>query len=463
MKKHFRGFIAGVIVTILLLNSTGFASNIKQKIDVMINSINIEVNGKKVEADNILYNNTTYVPLRKVAEMLGKEVDWDGATNTAGINDIPINRKEIVTESKEKTSDFNTDKYKVDNKDVFKGYFHNTDYSDPNAFLNSNGQTKITKEIQNIADNFNDNKDLSTVREIYQWIVKNMRGTEGEKFGRTSHDILTSKGLTGCTDYGLAFVPLARAKGIPTVFVQTARIDWIEARQKSNSGMITGHILAEVFIDIDNDGKKEWCLVDSTSGRLYLGYDTNNFSLSEGYYVFAKSLEVWDSGAKNEQENHKVMMDLFKDFDLSLYKNPKYQYINLLTGKEEQTNEFRADSTVIGNSAQILGEKEPAELFDRKYTSGFKQKNLVSFSSSNKKNMTSTQRIIALYSNDMSDSIPDFVKELIPELNNSYEEYIMNKVRDGRRVIVIIAKDINRLLEIIEDLPDDFLDNDYEE
>lgn len=40
-----------------------------------------------MDAPNILYNDTTYVPLRKAAEILGKEVSWDGNTNTAYIQD----------------------------------------------------------------------------------------------------------------------------------------------------------------------------------------------------------------------------------------------------------------------------------------------------------------------------------------------------------------------------------------
>lgn len=86
MKKELRGFVLGLIVATLLMG-TVFAGGVKQAINVVLNSVNLTVNGKTIEADNILYNGTTYVPLRAVAEALGKDVGWDEKTNTASIND----------------------------------------------------------------------------------------------------------------------------------------------------------------------------------------------------------------------------------------------------------------------------------------------------------------------------------------------------------------------------------------
>jgi hypothetical protein len=87
LKKELKGFVIGVISTSLLLGGTVFADGIKQTIEVVFNSVNLTVNGQKVQADNILYDGTTYVPLRKVADMVGKDVGWDGTTNSASIND----------------------------------------------------------------------------------------------------------------------------------------------------------------------------------------------------------------------------------------------------------------------------------------------------------------------------------------------------------------------------------------
>jgi len=53
-------------------------------------------NGKQVPY-SILYKGTTYLPMRKVAELVGKEVTWDQDTNTAGINDIAEHEKSAAS------------------------------------------------------------------------------------------------------------------------------------------------------------------------------------------------------------------------------------------------------------------------------------------------------------------------------------------------------------------------------
>ncbi len=87
MKKQIKSFILGFAIAMLLLGGSTFASSTEKMIGVMFNLVNIEVNGEKVKTDNIAYKGTTYLPLRDISEMLGKEVSWNKDTNTASIND----------------------------------------------------------------------------------------------------------------------------------------------------------------------------------------------------------------------------------------------------------------------------------------------------------------------------------------------------------------------------------------
>ncbi len=55
------------------------------ELDVEFDSINVVVNGTKINEPNILYQDRTYVPFRAVFETLGCEVLWHDVTQTATI------------------------------------------------------------------------------------------------------------------------------------------------------------------------------------------------------------------------------------------------------------------------------------------------------------------------------------------------------------------------------------------
>lgn len=206
-------------------------------------------------------------------------------------------------------------------KQVFRGYFQNVDYSDPTVFLQHGEQTCLTSEILAVAQLFNNRKGISTLREIYRWMFDNLRDGDADKFGRTAHEIVRSRVVTGCTDWGLVFAALARAKGIPAVVVQSAKIRWIKKVNRAGqyARPVFGHIFVEVYIG------DQWYLVDSQNGFIWDDYDVNNFCLPYGYYVFAKSIEVWDTGVRNLEENNRVMTCLFTGFDTSRYQKPVYK------------------------------------------------------------------------------------------------------------------------------------------
>lgn len=99
MRKSLRGFLVGFISAAITLSTIAVFAATPQSISVMLNGINISVYGSKAASPgesyalsngtsvpfSIVYQGTTYLPLRKVAELVGKDVNWDGATSTANI------------------------------------------------------------------------------------------------------------------------------------------------------------------------------------------------------------------------------------------------------------------------------------------------------------------------------------------------------------------------------------------
>lgn len=102
MKKSIKFYVAGFLSAIMLLTSINvFADGAQEMLGVVINKVNVAINGTIIGKEgtdytlnngekvpySIVYNGTTYLPVRKVAELVGKNVSWNGETNTVGIND----------------------------------------------------------------------------------------------------------------------------------------------------------------------------------------------------------------------------------------------------------------------------------------------------------------------------------------------------------------------------------------
>lgn len=102
--KKIAYFLSGCIITTIIMNSFTVFAETADKIDVVFGRIVLMVNGEKINKETLLYNGTTYVPLRASAEILGKEVAWDSTSNTAYIDEKGTNRQ-IQIDNKTKTAD----------------------------------------------------------------------------------------------------------------------------------------------------------------------------------------------------------------------------------------------------------------------------------------------------------------------------------------------------------------------
>lgn len=154
-------------------------------------------------------------------------------------------------------------------------------------FLKSGEQTQITDDISKIASEFS-GTGLDLVSEIIKWIFKNLKSSNDKEFKdkvfrkRTADQIIKDGYTTGCTDIGLVFIALARAKNIPTKYVEAIRRKWIEG---DDENYIEGHVFAEVYLD------GHWRIVDPTEACLKFWYDR--------WIIYEKGLDSWDIEIRN--------------------------------------------------------------------------------------------------------------------------------------------------------------------
>lgn len=90
LNSKIKAVLSVAILSTVMVGTVVASGNLKT-IKVKMNSINIEVNGKAVAGDNIVYKGTTYIPLRAAGEILEREVSWNQDTRTASINNkLPL-------------------------------------------------------------------------------------------------------------------------------------------------------------------------------------------------------------------------------------------------------------------------------------------------------------------------------------------------------------------------------------
>ena len=168
---------------------------------------------------------------------------------------------------------------------------------DLNFFLKQGEQTQITENILKIASSFSGEK-LDLASEIIKWIRKNLKPDSDKEVKdkvfrqRTADQIIEDGYTTGCTDIGLVFIVLARAKNIPTKYVETIRRKWMDSEDED---FIEGHIFAEIFFD------DKWHIINPTEACLKFWYDR--------WIIFAEGLDSWDIGIRNYQELKEKFID----------------------------------------------------------------------------------------------------------------------------------------------------------
>lgn len=76
MKKEIKGFVLGVLTTVVIGSGAAIAAGQFVSIDVVPNNVTIALNGQATNIPSFTYNDSTYVQLRPVLEGISCEVEW---------------------------------------------------------------------------------------------------------------------------------------------------------------------------------------------------------------------------------------------------------------------------------------------------------------------------------------------------------------------------------------------------
>ena len=71
----FKSFVSGIVVSAVVLVPVLTSAASTQTIEAIFGKVKLVINGVNIDKETLLYNGTTYLPLRDVGTAIGAEVD----------------------------------------------------------------------------------------------------------------------------------------------------------------------------------------------------------------------------------------------------------------------------------------------------------------------------------------------------------------------------------------------------
>lgn len=175
-------------------------------------------------------------------------------------------------------------------------------HEDFNRFLLDGPQTKTSPAIKEIAEKI-DGSFEEKISKIFKYVHVRPVTNKNDVFRKRTADQIISDGYyTGCTDQALVFIAIARALKIPTKYLETLNLSFL---QEEDSKFIDGHVYVSVFED-----SKGWMIVNPNNGRTDVNIEKDN------RVVLDTGLDSWDIGIKNRKDL-RSKIEVFK----KTYKN----------------------------------------------------------------------------------------------------------------------------------------------
>jgi transglutaminase-like putative cysteine protease len=189
------------------------------------------------------------------------------------------------------------------------------DHAKPQAYLALDPAWGDPKALASISSQLRRETPEETLGSIGRWMNRNLRLDEKAAYSwRTTDQIRKDGTYGGCADHAILFGLLARAAGIPTVWVKTMDIDWIlDFRAgRPEAERYRGHVFLEVHI------RGKWALLDASQALLYADYDAAATVLPGSRLAYDKGGDPYALVLSCRWEEWKAQTDaFFRGLDLA--------------------------------------------------------------------------------------------------------------------------------------------------
>ncbi len=141
----------------VVITSSNDKKQVYEKYDVLtLNSVSLYVDGDLIDSDNILYNGTTYLPIRAISEAIGVEINYDSTTQIVYLTTIEatevLNSTNLKPMMKIEDITFPKNPTTVEDFEKVILYMMNNDLQSFNIKY-SMSKSEFTKQSEQISDN----------------------------------------------------------------------------------------------------------------------------------------------------------------------------------------------------------------------------------------------------------------------------------------------------------------------
>ena len=179
-------------------------------------------------------------------------------------------------------------------------------------------------------------QNIAGIKTVCHWFNQNFTFTNagGSIIGKkTVDELYESKTFYGCHSAALVISSVLREFGFPAVMIETASIVWANKCNNGTDQGFVGHVMTEVYVS------DKWILLDNNCTYVE-NYDWMNpfistmdqdyFYYKQGLLTYAKGVDIWDYGVRDESDTHEKMINFANNIDCfkDLFNSVNYIWKN---------------------------------------------------------------------------------------------------------------------------------------